>query len=420
MIPASRRTSREENTLLTSTRAGTPMGEVLRRFWWPISVSEDLKDKPTFVRVLSEDLVLFRDGKGRLGLMDALCPHRRANLCLGTSGERGLRCRYHGWLFDVDGNVLETPGELPDSEFKTGIKQRAFPVQELGGFIFAYLGPQPAPLLPRWDFLAGEGPRYRRVTGFANCNWLQVVENGMDPVHASFMHGQTWTGVAPSPIYIDYAETDYGVCYRSARTTGDPDKVAFREHHLLVPGISVAPDGFTRNMKGDFASFSGGNSMLPRSARFNTPIDDTHTMVLRVTWKPEGSPAEWKTTPLQAPDWKPDLVQPYNEYKRMENTPPTLGYGWPAAIGAQDATVEDSMGPIADRENENLSGRIDGGVIMFRDILLRAIEDVKAGRDPKGVVRDPHVNALIDIPGFERIVDREEFRQIAATQQAAE
>lgn len=419
MIPEITPMTREQNILLTSTGAGTPMGEVLRRYWWVIGVADELKDKPTFVRLLGEDLVLFRDGKGKAGLIGALCPHRRANLCLGSVGERGLRCRYHGWLFDVDGKVLETPGEPPDSTFKDGIKHPAYAVEELGGFLFAYIGPQPAPLLPRFDFLAAEGPRYRRVTGFANCNWLQVVENGMDPVHASFMHGQVWPGVAPAPMFVDYGETDYGVYYRSARPTGKEGQVVFREHHLLAPGISLAPDGFTRNMKGDFSSFTGGNAMLPRSARFNTPIDDTHTMVLRVTWKPEASPAEWKSTPLQTADWRPDPVEPYLEYKRLEDAP-ELGYGWPKTVAAQDATVEDSMGPLADRENENLSGLIDGGVYLFRQQLLKSVEDVRKGGDPKGTVRDPKVNELINIPAFERIVSEAEYEQLAGIGQAAE
>lgn len=418
MMPEIRSTTKEENVLISQTSAGTPMGDVLRRFWWPIGVADDLKDKPTYVRVLGEDLVLFRDARDRVGLIGARCPHRRANLCLGVVSERGLRCRYHGWLFDTAGKVLETPCEPRESDLKDRVKQPAYSVQELGGFLFAYLGPQPAPLLPRYDFLAGEGPRYRRVTGFANCNWLQVVENGMDPAHASFAHGSTWTGVEPAPLFLDFDETDYGVLYRAIRPTGEPDRFIFREHHLLMPGISMAPDGFTRNLKGDLTSFHAGSELLPRSARFNTPIDDTHTMVLRVTWKPANSPADWKTTPLQSADWRPDPVEPFLELKRMEDAP-TLGYGWPRAIGAQDATIQDSMGELVDRENENLS-QIDGGVILFRNRLLRAIEEVKSGRDPKGTVRDEKTNALITIPAFEKFINRAELERVTGSREAAE
>ena len=133
-------TTREENEVLTRVGPGTPMGELFRHYWLPVGISLDLKDKPTFVRVLGEDLVLFRDSSGRVGLLGALCSHRRANLCLGTVAQNGLRCRYHGWLYDTHGRVLHTPSEPPESTFKDSVTHLAYPVQELGGIIFAYLG----------------------------------------------------------------------------------------------------------------------------------------------------------------------------------------------------------------------------------------------------------------------------------------
>src|SRR3954465_2427499 len=165
-------TTRQENEILTRVGAGTPMGDLLRLYWWPVGISKDLKEKPTFIRLLGEDLVLFRNFDGQVGVLAALCAHRRANLCLGSVGHNGLRCRYHGWAYDLQGNIVETPGE-PDDTFKTTFKQPAYPAQELGGIIFTYLGPQPAPLLPRFDFLVGDGEREAKITGFANCNWLQ-------------------------------------------------------------------------------------------------------------------------------------------------------------------------------------------------------------------------------------------------------
>jgi len=131
-------TTRQENTILTQTGRGTPMGELLRRYWWPVGISAHLKDKPTFIRVMGEDLVLFRDGQGRAGVLGAYCAHRRANLCLGDVETGGLRCRYHGWLYDTEGRVLQTPGEPPESKLKDGIRQLAYPVEELGGLVFAF------------------------------------------------------------------------------------------------------------------------------------------------------------------------------------------------------------------------------------------------------------------------------------------
>src|SRR5579864_469308 len=152
-----RHTTKDENDILTTVAAGTPMGETLRRFWWAAAIADDLEDKPTLIRVLGEDLVLFRDKTGKVGVLGAKCSHRRVNLCFGTTEEQGLRCRMHGWLYDTNGNVVETPGEPPDSTVKDRVRHLAYPAQELGGVIFIYMGPQPAPLMPRFHFLIADG-----------------------------------------------------------------------------------------------------------------------------------------------------------------------------------------------------------------------------------------------------------------------
>ena len=156
------RTSKEESKILNQIAAGTPMGDFLRRYWWPVGFSAHLKEKPTYVKVLGEELVLFRDRLGQTALIGALCPHRRANLCLGTIAPKGIRCKYHGWLMDSKGACLETPGD-PDPAFAKSVKHPAYRTQELGGLIFAYMGPEPAPLLPRYDFLVGEGTSYLTI-----------------------------------------------------------------------------------------------------------------------------------------------------------------------------------------------------------------------------------------------------------------
>src|SRR5688572_7185850 len=140
--------TKEQNELLTQTAADTPGGQFLRRYWWPIAISEHLKDKPTLIRILSENLVLFRNGSGELGLLAAACSHRRANLCFGYADGAGLRCRYHGWKYGVDGKILDIPGEPTESKLKERIRHLGYRVQECHGLIFAYLGPDPVPLLP--------------------------------------------------------------------------------------------------------------------------------------------------------------------------------------------------------------------------------------------------------------------------------
>ncbi len=270
-------TTREENEVLTRVGPGTPMGELFRHYWLPVGISLDLKDKPTFVRVLGEDLVLFRDSSGRVGLLGALCSHRRANLCLGTVAQNGLRCRYHGWLYDTHGRVLHTPSEPPESTFKDSVTHLAYPVQELGGIIFAYLGPQPTPLLPRYNFVAEEGDRYVKITGISNSNWLQCVENGIDPLHVSFLHGDVWTDLEVEPE-MGFEETEHGLVHKAVRPGKEAGIYNYREHHLVMPGISCggSPGRVLENPSGTPAM----------SARWSVPIDDAHTLIIRCTYKP--------------------------------------------------------------------------------------------------------------------------------------
>ena len=180
--------SKEQNERLTHVGPGTPMGELLRRYWHPIAVTTELEEEPTKeIRLLGEDLVLYKDLRGRYGLIDRYCAHRRVDLSYGMPEENGLRCMYHGWMYDATGQCIEQPFEEtvhPDGSFKQKVKLQAYPVQELGGLIFAYLGPQPAPLLPRWELLTMKGAVLRE-TFIADlpCNWLQCMENSVDPVH---------------------------------------------------------------------------------------------------------------------------------------------------------------------------------------------------------------------------------------------
>ena len=180
-----------ENERITRVGPGTPMGELLRRYWHPIAASAELLEQPTkAVKLLCENLVLYKDRGGVLGLIQESCPHRRVNLLYGIPEQTGLRCPYHGWLFDETGRCLETPAESPDSTFKDRIKVTAYPVQELGVLIFAYLGPEPVPLLPRWDlFLREQGFRHIGAV-VLRCNWLQIMENSLDPVHLEWLHGR--------------------------------------------------------------------------------------------------------------------------------------------------------------------------------------------------------------------------------------
>jgi 5,5'-dehydrodivanillate O-demethylase len=183
--------TKEENELLTRVGPGTPAGELLRRYWYPITVAKELTDeRPTkFVRVLGEDLVLFRDKKGRVGLLADHCSHRGASLVYGRVEERGIACAYHGWLYDTAGNCLECPAEPAESKFHLTVKHKAYPVQQHLGLIWAYLGPRPLPVLPHYDTLfRRDGHRKITVHPQLDCNWFQAMENSVDPAHLQILH----------------------------------------------------------------------------------------------------------------------------------------------------------------------------------------------------------------------------------------
>src|SRR6266511_1029272 len=180
----------EENERLTRVGPGTPMGALLRRYWHPVAATVELDEHPVRpVKILGESLVLFRDRQGRLGLIDDTCPHRRVSFLYGVPEEEGLRCCYHGWMFDRTGRCLEMPAEAPDSTFPRKVKIPGYPVQEMGGLIFAYLGPEPAPLLPRWDLFVWPNAVRQIGLNTLNCNWLQCQENTGDPTHSVYLHG---------------------------------------------------------------------------------------------------------------------------------------------------------------------------------------------------------------------------------------
>ena len=217
----------EENELLTKVGPGTPMGDLMRRYWQPIAAVAELDHHPTKpVRLMGEDLVLYRDTGGRYGLLDRHCAHRRADLCYGIVEDRGLRCHYHGWLYNGAGGCLEQPFEeiaRPGARFKDKIMLTAYPVEAKAGLLWAYLGPLPAPLVPDWDLYHERG--YKQIV-FAEipCNWFQGQENSIDPIHFEWLHGN-WSAAlrgqdgarVPAHRKIGFTEREWGFVYRRVR-----------------------------------------------------------------------------------------------------------------------------------------------------------------------------------------------------------
>jgi phenylpropionate dioxygenase-like ring-hydroxylating dioxygenase large terminal subunit len=222
--------TKEENDFLVRVGPGTPCGELLRRYWYPVAMAQDLsEEQPTkYVRLLGEDLVLFRDKLGRVGLLGEHCAHRSASLVYGRVEERGISCAYHGWLFDTCGNILETPPERNEAIMRS-VRQKAYPVRRFIGMYWAYLGPAPAPEIPRYDVWARpDGYRRIVVRPLLDCNWFQAMENSVDPAHLQILHQEfiargrtpvnTTRGFTDDVESFDFWLADWGAIFKHRRS----------------------------------------------------------------------------------------------------------------------------------------------------------------------------------------------------------
>jgi 5,5'-dehydrodivanillate O-demethylase len=234
--------TREENETLTQVGRGTPGGEFLRRYWLPVACAGELtEEKPIRAfRLMGENLVVYRDKSARYGVVAEQCSHRKASLAFGRVDEEGIRCPYHGWKYDGTGKCLEQPAEPESGGFKDKIKHTAYPCERLGGLLWAYLGPEPRPLLPRWDVLTWEhGKRWIEKHEVYNCNWLQPMENSVDPSHLYWLHGDT-AHLAPT---VDHYEEEHeftpfesGIMKRRITPGRKPgDAPIVDQHPLLFP-----------------------------------------------------------------------------------------------------------------------------------------------------------------------------------------
>jgi nitrite reductase/ring-hydroxylating ferredoxin subunit len=372
------------NAALTEIGPGTPAGELMRRYWQPVGLSSELKDVPVLVRVLGEDLVLFRDGRGRPGLLEAHCCHRGTSLEYGRVEADGVRCCYHGWLFDVDGRCLDMPCEPADSTYKDRVRQPWYPCREYHGLVFAYLGPlAKMPVFPRWDIAEGgdgvvipDGSSYGLGGGTVlDCNWLQIYENVIDPFHVAVLHstfsgGQFSAAMSARPE-IGWDFTPHGVCSTQVREL--PDGAQFRRvTEILLPNVRIVPsvgagesEGFTR------AGHIG----------WILPIDDTHTRMYSLLRVPvrDGAPVFPPRARHGGKLWA-ELTE--EERHRMPG----------------DKEAQESQGPIAIHANEHLASS-DRGVIMTRQMVTRAIDAVARGEDPPGILRDPAHDVIATIAG---------------------
>ena len=356
---------------LTQVGPGTPCGEYLRRFWQPVAFARELASAPLRVRILGEDLVVFRDRGGRVGVLHLHCAHRGTSLEYGIPVERGIRCCYHGWVYDVDGRCLETPGEPTGSRFRERVWQGAYPTHELAGLVFAYMGPPDRrPSFPMYDSYDVPGYRLMPAAQFTlPCNWLQVKDNSMDPVHTAFLHalssGYQFTEAFGAVPEIDWKLTEAGMVYLATRRVGD--LVWVRMCDFMPPNVHQ----FTREIE-DAAEVKPASR--PVIIRWAVPNDDTHTTNFEIA---QVDPA-WGLSPEQVgrPGFGQSDDRPYDERQRF-----------PADFDAQS-----SQRTVAVHALENLAST-DRGVIMLRRIVRDGIRAVARGRDPEGT-RWPEGNTI--------------------------
>ena len=376
----------EENEFLTRVGPGTPAGETLRKYWLPVGFShEHASDAPRLVRWLGEDLILFRDEAGRVGLIEPTCAHRGTSLEYGWIEAGGLRCCYHGWVYDVNGRCIEQPGEPPGSDFKNKIKLKSYPVRELGGIIWAYMGKGAPPELTNYHFLVRtDGERV--YTGYVReCNYLQQLENALDPVHATVLHGRPVDGQPAAPEWMERPEFEVAgnesMAYYVARREGPRPGTEWHREVAYLPPIMVVHDG---------GSLPGEPEPAMVDVSWRMPVDDfsTRSFTLRIHPKSDGKP--WRKEQTARPRPAPLMRGTRRQYDM-------------ATINGQDTAAQVGQGAIVDRPREHL-GHADRGVIQVRKLWKQTIEASMRGEEPPNLIRDPGKNRLVHVDVIEKLV----------------
>src|SRR6202521_4168217 len=386
----------EENELVTRIEAGTPMGNTMRRYWIPALLASELPESdcpPVRVKLLGEDLVAFRDTEGRIGLLDEFCPHRRISLWLGRNEDCGLRCVYHGWKFDVDGNCVDQLNEPGENSFADKVHIKRYPALEMGGIVWTYMGPaekQPPP--PCFEFTQVEATHRHVSKVVEECNWLQALEGGIDTSHAPILHralrsSTNRPGIDPrspfvrgGPPNLEVDPTAYG--YRQAGIRKMPEGGKYvRAYHYVMPFTQLRPASlFGAGLPQDLSDAGPGH--------FWVPMDDHTCMVWNFMYSLNGEIGDEDRREYGNGNG-PDHVdqQTFRAVKNSRNNwgiersvQKTDTYTGIEGVNTQDRAVQESMGPIVDRSEEYL-GPADKAIIAMRRLLLQAIKTVQAGEN---------------------------------------
>ena len=384
--------TREQNAFMTLTGEADAAGKLLRRTWQPAALLEELDDRRPLkaLRLLGQDLVLFRDDTGRLGLIDRDCPHRGADLAFGRLEDGGVRCLFHGWLFDVAGNCLDTPAEPPGSMLCKRVRQRSYPVRVVSGIIFAYLGEGTPPAMPALDCFAAPDTHVFAFKGHFDCNWLQALEVGIDPAHASFLHR----------FFEDAdAAANYGRQFRA--TSADSEMTmtqVLREYTQPTIHVEKSALGLRiaalRALEGGSTHVRVTNLVFPQAfviplssemtiTQWHVPIDDKscYWYAIFTSFAGPVDKAEMRQQRLQLytlPDYKSRLGR-HNDYGYDLIEQKTRTYtGMGEDINVHDQWAVESQGTIQDRTREHL-GTTDKAIVAYRKLLLVEIRKAQAG-----------------------------------------
>ena len=390
--------TREQNELATRTGPGTPMGGLLRRYWIPFLLSEELPEPecpPVRVKILSERLLAWRDTKGRLALTDEFCAHRGVSLWFGRNEENGLRCPYHGWKYDVTGWCVEVPSEPEESGFCRKIKLKSYPCVERGGVVWAYMGaPEEKPPVPEFEWINLPASHRYISKRWQECNYLQAMEGGIDSSHVSFLHsGELDT----DPLHKETKGAQYqrdrkpkfevvespGGLYIGARRNADDGHCYWRVTQWIMPWYTMVPP-------------YGGNAL---NAHAWVPIDDENCFTWTFTYHPTRPLGEMELDTMRKgggihveliPGTFRPVINKDNDYM-IDRAAQKAGhtYSGVSGIAMQDASVQESMGPIQDRTKENLVST-DNAIIMARHRLRRAALDLQKSIQPPGLMPECH------------------------------
>jgi phthalate 4,5-dioxygenase len=398
--------SKEDNEILTRVGPGTPMGKLLRRYWMPALLSNEVPEPdcpPVRVRILGEDLVAFRDSEGNVGLFQQACPHRGASLFFGRNEEAGLRCVYHGWKFEVTGACVDMPSEPVESNFKTKARAGAYPTHESGGIVWTYMGP-PEKMTGFRDFIGHnlDQDQWRASKTISDCNWVQGLEGNLDTAHISFLHRTL------ADFHLEADETDRPGYPSDITTTviRGRDQAPRLEvedtwYGFRYAGVRTTPAGYTHVRVTDFIlPFMSYISTVPvggDNCLMMVPIDDHSFFRISFATKPamvapglQGLSASAQGARAGQPRSGPP-PSPFPERQSLKNdyfidreAQRNVSFTGIRGIPQQDMAVTESMGPIYDRTSEHL-GSTDAAVIRMRRMLIKAAKDLEAGIEPPAV-----------------------------------